>query len=602
MKRFRFYERYQVGIYMLSLILFIIALNIAPDYIGKGKPSLSDYQEISLIQMKKLIDKKDVSQIYYTKNELYVYAVTNEKEYKKTSNPDTDAFKDYLYDSDIIINRVTEMDTKDKDLSDFHVFAGIVLFVYTAMLIFMLLRKYTINIGKAEALEGNLKRPISSFDNRQDKESFKTFSDIAGLYEVKKDMRCLVDFLIHKEKYEEMGASLPKGVILYGPPGTGKTLLAKAIAGEADVPFYYMSGSDFVEKYVGVGAQRVRELFHKARKNAPAIIFIDEIDTIGGNRSDYQNSEDRKTINALLTEMDGFNEMDNIIVIGATNHLEELDEALMRPGRFTDKFCVPLPETVKERKEILQMYAKNKKLGSDIDLDILAKELIGFSPAKIEALLNEAAIIAVQKEKRFIEKEDIDSALYKVLLNGHEREDRSERDKEEVSVVAWHEAGHALIGKLFGKDVTKVTIVSSTSGAGGVTFTTPKRGGLYSLMDLKQEVCELYGGRMAEYLYFKEDKEKITTGASNDIERATAIINDMVDKYGMTDSFGLLNMNKIDVDKEKALKAKIQLSEELQEKTLTLLKQHQKTLKKIADILLDKETITGEDLDVIMAS
>ena len=199
-------------------------------------------------------------------------------------------------------------------------------------------------------------------------DTYKTFDDIAGLKEVKKDMKCLVDFLVNKERYLNAGAKLPKGVILYGPPGTGKTLLAKAVANEANVPFLYMSGSEFIEMYVGVGAKRVRELFEKARKNSPCIIFIDEIDAIGSKRTDNDNGEDRKTINALLTEMDGFKETDNIIVIGATNRIDDLDTALLRPGRFTDKFCVPLPETSEERLEVLNVYAKNKNFDESVDL------------------------------------------------------------------------------------------------------------------------------------------------------------------------------------------------------------------------------------------
>ena len=239
-----------------------------------------------------------------------------------------------------------------------------------------------------------------------------------------------MDFLTDKDKYIEAGAVLPKGVILYGPPGTGKTLLAKAIAGEAGVPFLYASGSDFIEMYVGVGAKRIRELFAKARKQSPCIVFIDEIDAIGGKRSGMDNSEDRKAINALLTEMDGFNELDNVVVIGATNRMEDLDPALLRPGRFSDKFCVPLPENAKERLEVIDIYATNKDFAPDFSMEALAKETVGFSPAQIESLLNEAAIIQVQEDRPYIDKDIIDKAMYKVLLNGHEKRD-TERNTEE---------------------------------------------------------------------------------------------------------------------------------------------------------------------------
>ena len=437
------------------------------------------------------------------------------------------------------------------------------------------------------------------FRSKENNPNIKKFSDIAGLKEVKKDMESLVDFLKYKEKYIEAGAKLPKGVILYGPPGTGKTLLAKAVAGEAGIPFLYMSGSDFIEMYVGVGAKRVRELFEKAKKQAPCIIFIDEIDTIGGKRGGENNSEDRKTINELLTQMDGFKETENILVIAATNRLEDLDSALVRPGRFTNKFCVPLPQTAKERLEVIQIYTKNKKFAEDVDFNNLAKETIGFSPAKIEALLNEAAIISVQKRKDYIDKEILDEAMFKILLSGHIKDNQNDRDKNELEVVAWHEAGHALIGKLNGKEIPKVTILSSTSGAGGVTFTTPSKTGLLSVKDLKNEVKELYGGRCAEGIFY-QDENKVTTGASNDIDRATDIIKEIVMTYGMTDSFGLLNLSKLGVDNKIIIEKEIELSKQLQEETNELLKKNYSKLEKIALLLLENETIYESDLDKIM--
>lgn len=429
----------------------------------------------------------------------------------------------------------------------------------------------------------------------EDSQPKKYFSDVAGLREVKKDVKCLVDFIKNKEKYTAAGAKLPKGVILYGPPGTGKTLLAKAIAGEADIPFIYESGSNFVEMYVGVGSKRVRELFEKARQKAPCIIFIDEIDAIGSKRTGYDNGEDRKTLDALLTEMDGFKESENILVIAATNRIEDLDSALLRPGRFTEKYCVPLPETLSERMEVINLYIKNKKLSDEIDLDSLAKETIGYSPAKIEALLNSAAIISVQDGEGIIRKSDIDKAMTKILLNGHMKEDSSERSMDEIKTVAFHEAGHAIVGHIFGKDITKVTVVASTSGAGGVTFSIPKEGGLSSAKDLKNQIMELYAGRLAELIYFKGDKELITTGASNDIERASKLIDSYVKKYGMSDKFGLLNLK--DEDNEKIFETKIKLSKELEEKTYEILNKNKDVLFEIAQKLIDDETIYKDELN-----
>ena len=431
----------------------------------------------------------------------------------------------------------------------------------------------------------------------ENNENKKYFSDIAGLKEVKKDVKCLVDFIKNKEKYLEAGAKLPKGVILYGPPGTGKTLLAKAIAGEADIPFLYASGSGFMEMYVGVGPKRVRELFNKARKQAPCIIFIDEIDAIGSQRTGHDHSEDRKTLDALLTEMDGFKETENILVIAATNRIEDLDNALLRPGRFTDKYCVPLPETASERMEVIDLYIKNKKLSDDVDLNDLSKETIGYSPAKIEALLNSAAIISVQDGEGIIRKCDIDKAMTKLLLEGHMREDNSERNKEEIKVVAFHEAGHALVGRLFGKDITKVTVIASTSGAGGVTFSIPKEGGLSSAKDLKCQIMELYAGRLAELLYFNEDKELVTTGAYNDIERASRLIDNLLKKYAMSDDFGLLNLK--DEENKDIFNCKVEIAKSLEKETLRILKEHRKILDAIAGKLIENETIYKKDVDEI---
>ena len=427
-------------------------------------------------------------------------------------------------------------------------------------------------------------------------DSVKTFDDIAGLTEVKKDMKCLVDFLVNKEKYSKAGAKLPKGVILYGPPGTGKTLLAKAVANEAKVPFMYMSGSEFIEMYVGVGAKRVRELFEKARKTAPCIIFIDEIDAIGGKRTDKDNGEDRKTINALLTEMDGFKESDNIIVIAATNRIEDLDQALLRPGRFTDKFCVPLPETADERYEVLKVYTRNKKLAENVDLHALAKETVGFSPAKLEALMNESAIISVQKNRAYIIKQDIEDAMFKQLLSGHAKENQEKRKKEELELVAWHEAGHALVGRLFGKEVTKVTVVASTSGAGGVTFSTPKTG-LLSKEDIQHEIMQLYAGRIGELIFYNNDRNKITTGASNDIKEATKLLHAYVTDYAMHDDLGMINLG---LDSKVVKETEMNLAKELEEKTINLVEEHSRQLKLLADMLLEKETLYESDLDEIL--
>lgn len=554
----------------------------------------------------------DVNSVYYEKTSKFFYIEYKNGSFGVSQNPDYGDFQKELLESGVNVKpfslvKLTDNDgTKKIDKNEMRGFGNFCLMILLSLLVsWFLLRgiygkdfmKY-LKIGKKKQLvvNGTTNTKTTTKENNP---NIKKFSDIAGLKEVKKDMESLVDFLKYKEKYIEAGAKLPKGVILYGPPGTGKTLLAKAVAGEAGIPFLYMSGSDFIEMYVGVGAKRVRELFEKAKKQAPCIIFIDEIDTIGGKRGGENNSEDRKTINELLTQMDGFKETENILVIAATNRLEDLDSALVRPGRFTNKFCVPLPQTAKERLEVIQIYTKNKKFAEDVDFNNLAKETIGFSPAKIEALLNEAAIISVQKRKDYIDKEILDEAMFKILLSGHIKDNQNDRDKNELEVVAWHEAGHALIGKLNGKEIPKVTILSSTSGAGGVTFTTPSKTGLLSVKDLKNEVKELYGGRCAEGIFY-QDENKVTTGASNDIDRATDIIKEIVMTYGMTDSFGLLNLSKLGVDNKIIIEKEIELSKQLQKETNELLGKNYSKLKKIALLLLENETIYESDLDKIM--
>jgi cell division protease FtsH len=425
-------------------------------------------------------------------------------------------------------------------------------------------------------------------------------SDVAGLHEVKRDIACLIDFLKNKTKYTSAGAKLPKGVIFQGPPGTGKTLLAKAIAGEAGVPFLYASGADFVEMYVGVGAKRIRKLFDEARKKPSCIIFIDEIDAIGPARQSRDaNGEDRKTINALLAEMDGFKLSDNILVIGATNTIDSLDPALLRPGRFTNKYSIPLPSSAEERMEVLSLYVKNKNLAADVNLMALAKETSGFSPASLEYLINEAAIISVQKGKPSIDRECIDVALTKAILSGHIKDSQAGRDAEELKTVAWHEAGHALVGKLIGKSVPKVTILASTTGAGGITFSTPKKeSGIMTLTELQNEVMQLYAGRVAERML--RGDTYLTTGASNDIEKATHVIHAIVTSFGMSDEYGLLNLKQLGVSQDVILKREVSLAKEMESKVTKLLSEHASTLTRIAEALIQQETLHEDELDAIM--
>ncbi|QOX64985.1 ATP-dependent zinc metalloprotease FtsH [Anoxybacterium hadale] len=423
-----------------------------------------------------------------------------------------------------------------------------------------------------------------------------TFDEVQGIDELKPDLFRLVDALKHPAKYKRLGARPTKGLILYGPPGTGKTLIAKAISGEAEVPFFSASGSDFVEKYVGVGASRIRELFAKARKASPCIVFIDELDAIGGIRGESNNSERDQTINALLTELDGFAASEGILTICATNRLDILDSALTRPGRFDLKIAVNLPDK-QARYQILRLHSSGKKLSEEVRIDALAKKTNGFSGAELENLLNEAALIAATEDKDFITNDDIENAFFKLLLNGHKKE-RSEDDSY-VRLVAYHEAGHTLATKLLTNDgVPTVTIVQSTSGAGGVTFRAPEDTPLKSKKYLKNLVKVMYAGRAAEEILLGSD-EDITTGASEDIKQATEIIKQYIAIYGMGTQ-GMIDLTQL-TNQFNMIEEASSMANELYRETLNFLLQNRRSLDRISLALLDKETLDEPEIDRLIS-
>ena len=539
----------------------------------------SKAEKIEYSEFLQLVKDEKVETVYIDLNDgdTFEFKTVDDKMYS-TDAPRYDNFKKDLLEAGVTVKERNE-----------NVWSSILPVLWDVIIFvgfFILILSFT------KGAMGNKAEPITP-----DKTN-KTFKDVAGLKQVKQDMELLVDFLKNPAKYHAAGAKMPKGVIFYGPPGTGKTLLARAIAGEANVPFYSVSGSDFVEMFVGVGAKRVRELFESARKTAPCIVFIDELDAIGGRRDAISNnSEQRQTINALLAEMDGFSGSENILVIAATNRIEDLDNALLRPGRFDKHIAVPLPETADERLEVIRLYTSDKKFAEDVSFDVLAKETIGFSPADIQALLNESALISVQKQKKFIDRECLDEAVFRKLLKGHAKDD-SKRNSDEIQLVAWHEAGHAVLGKLAGMDVSKVTIIPSTSGAGGVNIIIPKKMGLYTIEELKAQIRMAYAGRCAEYL-LSGDKERVTTGASSDIKQATELIYAMIAQYGMTEEYGMLNLTDLRVDNGKILDKAVALAKELETETLQLLEEHRDMHQDIVNVLIERETISGDELTEI---
>jgi cell division protease FtsH len=366
-----------------------------------------------------------------------------------------------------------------------------------------------------------------------------TFKDVAGLSEEKDELEEIVDFLKNPKKYIEVGARIPKGVILEGPPGTGKTLLAKAIAGEAEVPFFTISGSDFVEMFVGVGASRVRDLFEEAKKNAPSIIFIDEIDAVARRRGTGMgggHDEREQTLNQMLVEMDGFGANEGIIVMAATNRVDILDPAILRPGRFDRRIHVSRPD-MKGRREILDVHAKNKPLGDDVDLDNVAQTTAGFTGADLENLLNEAAIYAAKKDRKYIMQEDINRSFVKVGI-GTEKKSKVISDKEK-KITAYHEAGHAILFHVLPDvgPVHTVSIIPTGNGAAGYTMPLPEKDEMFNTKGkILQSIMVSLGGRIAEEMVFDD----VTTGASQDIKQATSYAKSMITKFGMSDNLGLI--------------------------------------------------------------
>ena len=448
-----------------------------------------------------------------------------------------------------------------------------------------------------------------------DENNKTTFADVAGCDEEKEEMKELVDFLKDSEKFTSLGARIPKGVLLVGPPGTGKTLLARAVAGEADTPFLSISGSDFVEMYVGVGASRVRDLFDQAQKKAPCIVFIDEIDAVGRHRGTGTgggNDEREQTLNQILVEMDGFGTNTGIIVIAATNRPDVLDPALLRPGRFDRQITVNRPDA-KGREEILKVHSKNKPLAPDVDISDVAKDTTGFTGADLENLLNEAAILAVRRGKKAITMTEIFDAISKVGI-GTEKKSHKYNEKSK-KLTAYHEAGHAVSSYYLEEcdPVKEISIIPRGMGAGGYTWYTPQEENYPSKKAMLDELVCLLGGRVAEAIVLKD----ISTGASNDLQRASTICRDMVSKYGMSDELGPVvysddnnevflgrdygHVNnysdvtsaRIDAEIEKMMRTAY-------EKTENILKEHYDKLELIAETLIEKEKISGADFVSLM--
>ena len=449
----------------------------------------------------------------------------------------------------------------------------------------------------------------------EDEKRKTTFKDVAGCDEEKSELEELVEFLKNPESFTELGARIPRGVLLVGPPGTGKTLLARAVAGEAGAPFLSISGSDFVEMYVGVGASRVRDLFEQAKKKAPAIVFIDEIDAVGRHRgagTGGGNDEREQTLNQLLVEMDGFGTNSGIIVIAATNRPDVLDPALLRPGRFDRQITVNRPDA-QGREDILKVHSRNKPLGPDVDLKEIAKDTIGFTGADLENLLNEAALLAVRRKKKALTMQEISDATSRVEMGTEKKSHKySEKAKK---LTAYHEAGHAVSSYYIeGHDpVKEISIIPRGMGAGGYTWYTPQEENYNSKADMLDDLISLLGGRVAEALSLND----ISTGASNDLQRATSICRDMVSKYGMSDELGPVvysdDNNEVFLGKDyghvnnysEATSARIdeqieKMMRKAYSQTESILKTHYDKLELVAETLINNEKISGDQFTQLM--
>ena len=550
------------------------------------------------------VTPKSSEGVYYITGKLDGYK-KNESFKAKVVSSELDNVLTYIEQNDIA-KYETESDPGESVI--LYIIVNVLPLVLIVVVMYFLFSK----LASANKGSMDFARNKARLSNENDK---KLFKDVAGLKEEKEEVAELIDFLKSPKKFEKLGARIPKGVLLVGPPGTGKTLLAKAIAGEANVPFFFISGSDFVELYVGVGASRVRDMFKEAKRNAPCLIFIDEIDAVGRQRGTGLgggHDEREQTLNQLLTEMDGFGENEGIIIIAATNRPDVLDPALLRPGRFDRQVTVSLPDS-KEREAILKVHAKNKVLGKDVNLANLSLRTPGFSGADLENLLNEAALLAVRRNKNEITMDEIDEATDRVLM-GPAKTTRKITDKEK-KLVAIHESGHAVIGlKLeHANEVHKITIIPR-GVAGGYTMMLPKeeKAVVNTKDELLAQITGLLGGRASEEIFLGE----ISTGASDDFKRATRIARNMVAKYGMSE-LGLVQYEEEsegvflgrDYNKSKNFSDQVALEidqeqrkiiEECYSKAKKVIKENKDLVMLLTDALMKYETITKEQIESIV--
>ncbi len=563
------------------IIAIVVVVIIGALWIS-NKESIS---EVSYLQFVDLLNKGEIKEVRINDGAMIQFEEKGTGKKYKTDNPRKEDFKELL-----LINNVKVIEQVES-LSLLQTIISSIFLVGIGGLIFYQVKKSSGRNGKMSLGSTMVEAKELKVD----------FNHIAGNIEAKEQVKDIIDFIKMPEKYNKLGAKMPKGIMLYGPPGTGKTLMAKAIAKEANVPFFSVSGSDFIQLYVGVGASRVRELFKEAHKHEKAVIFIDEIDAIGKKRSQgaFQgNDEKDQTLNALLTEMSGFKGKEGIVVIAATNRLDTLDEALLRPGRFDRHIEIGYPD-LKAREAIIELYFKNRPIADEVDSYELAKQTVLFTGAMLENLINEAAIEAANQNDTVINNRHLETAFYTIIA-GKEKKDRSHISQLDREITAYHEAGHAIVTKLLAPDnsVTKVTIIPSTKGAGGFSMNIPKDKFYLNRKELIARIKISLAGRAAEEIIF--GKDYITTGASNDIEKASGDLRAFILKYGMDEEMGLINMNvltgKDTFESEKWLQLSQEYMKSFYEETKNILLDHENILRNIAERLLVKETLNEREI------
>ena len=592
--------------YLIALIILVL-LNtfLFPNILGKNKVKEVDYGTFLT-----MVEGKEVSKVELNGDTIYFTDNSEEPKYYETTTFDDPNLVNRLEDAGCEFGRVAQQEMNPL-LSFFLVWI-------LPLLIFWALGQWLAKKMMAKMGGGAAGNPFMQFGKSNAKVYVEsttgiTFQDVAGEDEAKELLTEIVDFLHNPQKYTEIGAVCPKGALLVGPPGTGKTLLAKAVAGEANVPFFSISGSEFVEMFVGMGASKVRDLFKQANEKAPCIVFIDEIDTIGKKRDNAGyggNDEREQTLNQLLTEMDGFDASKGVVILAATNRPDSLDPALLRPGRFDHRIPVELPD-LKGREEILKVHAKKVRIGDDIDFNAIARAASGASGAELANMVNEAALRAVRENRKYVTQADLEESIETVIA-GYQKKNQVLSSKEKL-IVSYHEIGHALVAALQTNSapVTKITIIPRTSGALGYTMQVEsEERNLMTQEELINKIATLTGGRCAEKLIFNS----ITTGASNDIEQATKLARAMITRYGMSDRFGMVALetqNNPYLGGDSSLSCSPQTAADIDQMVvdtvkhgydtaMELLEKNQKKLHELAKYLYEKETITGEEFMQIL--